>query len=250
MMVVNIAGNFGDSNFMQQIMITGSNRGIGLALVKQYLSQSNVHIFATCRNPDSANDLQALKAANPTSLTILALDINDSDAIQQAVDSVTSQTDHLDVLINNAGIYPKTPENVALGSLTRDALAHVLSSNSISPVMVTQACIDLLKHSSNPRVVMISSQMGSVTRAGSNGLSYRMSKSAMNMAAKVLAQMLVNEGITVITTHPGHVSTDRGGADAPVEPANSAARLVHIIENLTPDQTGKFYNYTGEEIPW
>lgn len=97
---------------------------------------------------------------------------------------------------------------------------------------------------------MISSQMGSITRAGSSGLSYRMSKAAINMAAKVLSETLKSEGIIVITTHPGHVATDMGGQSAPVTPAQSAKGLISVIDSLTIEQTGKFYAYSGEEIPW
>jgi len=235
---------------MQQILITGSNRGIGLAIVKEYLSRGDVHIFATCRNPDSADDLQTLKRENPGSLTIVKLDVNDNDSIKQAREQVGSATSQLDVLINNAGIYPKTPENISFGDLSRDALSHVITTNSVSPVMVTQAFVDLLKQGNNPRIAMISSQMGSITRASGSGFSYRMSKVSMNMAAKVLSNILIADGIIVITTHPGWVSTDMGGSSAPVKPAESAAGLVNVIESLTPEQNGKFYDYTGAEFPW
>ncbi len=235
---------------MQYIMITGSNRGVGLALVKEYLSREDSFIFATCRNPDSADELQALKAQNSDSLSIVALDINENASIEKAFESISAQTNHLDLLINNAGIYPKTPENVSFGHLTSDALSHVISTNSVSPVMVTQVFIDLLKQGNNPRVVMISSRVGSITLAGSNGFSYRMSKAALNMATKILSLLLVDDGITVVTTHPGWVSTDMGGSEAPVTPSESATGLVKVIDNLTLAQSGKFFNYTGEEFPW
>ncbi len=235
---------------MQTIMITGSNRGIGLALVKEHLKLEAVHVFATCRNPQSASDLQALKSAYPDALSIVKLDVNNNLSIETAQSTVASQTDHLDLLINNAGIFPRDAENTVLGQLERDEISHVVTTNSVSPVMVTQAFAGLLKQGNNPRVVMVSSQMGSIERAGSSGLSYRMSKAAMNMASKVLSQMLASDGITVITTHPGHVATDMGGASAPVTPEQSAAGLAKVAAKLTPQQTGKFYGYDGSELPW
>ncbi|MGB7342029.1 MAG: SDR family oxidoreductase [Phototrophicaceae bacterium] len=235
---------------MQTIMITGSNRGIGLALVKEHLKLEDVHVFATCRNPQSASDLQALKSAYPDALSIVKLDVNNNLSIETAQATVASQTDHLDLLINNAGIFPRDAENTVLGQLERDEISHVVTTNSVSPVMVTQAFAGLLKQGNNPRVVMVSSQMGSIERAGSSGLSYRMSKAAMNMASKVLSQMLASDGITVITTHPGHVATDMGGASAPVTPEQSAAGLAKVAAKLTPQQTGKFYGYDGSELPW
>lgn len=233
---------------MQYILITGSNRGVGLALVKDYLQRGDVHIFAACRKPDSASDLQALQEANPSAVTLVTLDINNADDIESAVKQVSAKTQQLDVLINNAGIFHRTPENTVLGQLDYSELSHVITTNSVSPVMVTQAFADLLKNATNARIVMISSQMGSITRAGSSGLSYRMSKASLNMAAKVLSQIL--QDITVITTHPGHVATDMGGAGAPVSPAQSAHGLVDVIENLSISQTGQFFDYTGSEIPW
>lgn len=215
---------------MQYILITGSNRGVGLALVKEYLRRGDIHIFAACRQPEAANDLHVLQEQNPDAITLVKLDINKAEDIKNAVEQVSAQTSQLNLLINNAGIYPRTPENTALGQLEYDELSHVITTNSVSPVMVTQAFVDLLKLGGNPRVVMISSQMGSITRAGSSGLSYRMSKASLNMAAKVLSSILRNDGIIVITTHPGHVSTDMGGASAPVSPAQSAQGLVNIIE--------------------
>lgn len=235
---------------MQHIMITGSNRGIGLALVNEYFSRNDVHVFATCRNPDSATDLQSLKAKNPDSLTIIMLDIDDTESIDRAFEQVSEKTQKLDLLINNAGIFPRVPEDSVFGQLKRDALNRVMATNSVSPVIVTQAFVDLLKRGDNSRVVMISSKMGSITEAGASGFSYRMSKTALNMATKILSLELGTHGITVITTHPGHVSTDMGGSSAPVKPVQSATGLAKIADNLTPAQSGKFYNYTGEEIPW
>jgi NAD(P)-dependent dehydrogenase (short-subunit alcohol dehydrogenase family) len=233
---------------MENILITGSNRGIGLALVEAYLARSNTHLIATCRNPEEATELQALAQKNPDRLTILALDVNDEATIEAVSRSVQQQFGSLDVLINNAGINPNVPEARNLGQFTGEGIGHVVTTNAISPVIVTQAFVDILKQSANPRVVMISSQMGSITRASGSSIAYRMSKAAMNMAAKVLSGML--NGITVITTHPGHVATDMGGSHAPVKPAQSAQGLATIIDNLTPVQNGKFYNYNGEEIPW
>ncbi|MEO1286687.1 MAG: SDR family oxidoreductase [Chloroflexota bacterium] len=235
---------------MQQIMITGSNRGIGLALVKEHLQRGDIHIFATCRNPDTATDLQALASENPDALTIVALDVNNSDSIEAAKNQVASQTEQLDLLINNAGIFPRTPENEALGKMTHEALGHVLMTNSVSPVIVTQAFVDLLKNGNNPRVVMVSSQMGSIERASGGSMSYRVSKAALNMVAKVLSGMLSPQGITVITTHPGWVQTDMGGSSATLTPEQSASGLATVSANLTSADTGKFYSYDGSEMPW
>lgn len=235
---------------MQQIMITGSNRGIGLALVKEHLERGNVHIFATCRTPDTATDLQALASENPNALTIVALDVNDTTSIDAAQQAVAAKTNHLDLLINNAGIFPRNPEHEQLGEMTHDAITHVLTTNSVSPIIVTQAFVGLLKAGNNPRVVMISSQMGSIERASGSAMAYRVSKAAVNMVAKVLSGMLSAEGITVVTTHPGWVQTDMGGSSATLTPEQSATGLTNVAAGLTPADTGKFFNYDGTDMPW
>ncbi|MEL6307263.1 MAG: SDR family oxidoreductase [Chloroflexota bacterium] len=234
---------------MQQILITGSNRGIGLALAKACVAQGD-KVFATCRQPASADALQTLAQEHPDQVTIVPLSVTDESSLNACVDAVMSVTDTIDILINNAGIYPKAPEHTQLGVLEADALNYVLQVNSVAPVMITQALLPLLKSSTNPRVVMVSSQMGSIERAGTSGFSYRMSKAAVNMATKVLSGMLRGDNVTVITTHPGHVSTDMGGSSAPVSPDESATGLLSVTNGLTIADTGKFLNYTGAKLPW
>jgi NAD(P)-dependent dehydrogenase (short-subunit alcohol dehydrogenase family) len=230
---------------MQNVLITGANRGIGLALVTEYLKR-DVRVFAACRNPNEAAELQALQSEK---LCIIALDISDEASIAASVQTVKAQTDKLDVLINNAGIYPKSDNSANdFGKLDSKVLSHILETNSIAPVMVTQAYLELLKQGS--KVLFVSSKMGSITTAGASGFGYRMSKTALNMAVRIMAQLLAPKGISLVTTHPGHVSTDMGGAGAPVSPVESAQGLIRIIDNLSPDKAGKFLLYTGEELPW
>jgi len=235
---------------MQQVLITGSNRGIGFALVKEYLRRGYAYVFATCRNPDSADALHSLSQTSVDSLSIVPLDVSDEQSILAAIERIKAQTDSLDVLINNAGIYPDESQSKQFGHLQFDAVAHVINTNAVSSVIVTQACVDLLRKGHTPRVVMVSSQMGSIARAGGGASAYRMSKSAMNMGVKLLSNTLSSDNIAVIATHPGHVATDMGGHGAPVKPADSARGLVKLIESLAMAQSGRFFNYNGDEIPW
>jgi NAD(P)-dependent dehydrogenase (short-subunit alcohol dehydrogenase family) len=231
---------------MQNILITGANRGIGLALIKEYLKR-DVQLFAACRNPQEARELQVLESEK---LCLITLDISDEASIANAVQAVQAQTNKLDILINNAGIYPKDAASASFGHLRSESLAHILETNSIAPIMVSQAFLELLRNGKPSKILMVSSKMGSITLAGTSGFGYRMSKTALNLGVKVMAQVLAPEGITVVTTHPGHVATDMGGAGAAVSPVESAQGLIHILDNLTPEKAGHFYNYTGEELPW
>ncbi len=233
---------------MESILITGSNRGIGLALVREYVKRGAPRIFATCRKPSTAHELQAL--AKSSGVEVITLDINDAASIAAAVERVQARTGRLDVLINNAGIYPQQSNSRDFGQLDAEAVGQVVTTNSVSPVIVTQAFAPLLRKGNNPRVVMISSQMGSIERAGGNSFAYRMSKAAMNMGARVLANTLRGDHIIVITTHPGHVATDMGGSHAPVSPEDSAKGLVMLIENLKLEQSGLFFDWRGERLPW
>ena len=237
---------------MQNILITGANRGIGFELTRQYAAHDDVHIFAACRTPARANDLSALAARYPSTVTVLPLDINDEASIDAAASLVKAKAGALDALINNAGINPKNAihQSRDLGQLAAADVAEVVTTNAVSPLIVTQAFVDLLRMGSNPRVVMISSGMGSLQRAGGDAYAYRISKAAMNMGARVLALDSAMAGITTITVNPGWVKTDMGGPHAALMPEQSASGLRGLINSLTSDDNGKFYQYDGSELPW
>lgn len=235
---------------MPSILITGSNRGIGLALAKQYIQRDDVQLFATARTPAKAYALTQLAADNPDQLHIVPMDINESATIKGGVEMVQQHTDKLDLLINNAGINPPTNEARHFGQLDAEAVGHVVTTNSVSPLMVTQAFAALLKAADSAKVAMISSQMGSIERASAGWYAYRMSKAAMNMATAQLAQELQGDGIAVVTLHPGHVQTDMGGTSAPVTPDDSAAGLIEVLDGLTMQQTGQFLDWQGNPMPW
>lgn len=234
----------------QNVFITGSNRGIGLELTREYLIRG-AHVVATCRQPDQATQLQQLQNQYAHTLTILPLTVDDPDSLATCARTVTDHLTTLDILINNAGIYPQTPESQKFGYLEAEPMRQVLEINSIAPVLVTQALAPLLKRGTNPRLIMVSSGMGSIDGVKStNGMSYRMSKAALNMATRVLADALALDGIITITTHPGWVQTDMGGADAALTPQQSARDLIALTDKLTPADNGKFFNHTGEPLPW
>ncbi len=234
---------------MQNILITGANRGIGLALVEQYLAAGGYRVFASCRNPEAASALNAMAEANPETLRILQLDVDDEASIKRAVDAISVDSDSLDALINNAGV-SGGDDTRNLGQLDSAAVAAVITTNAVAPLIVTQACRDLLKRSDNPRVVMISSGLGSLARVDGNAYAYRMSKAAMNMAARVLAFDEAMAGIRTVTLAPGWVRTDMGGPSANLAPEESASALLALIEKLGATDNGRFYRYDGLEMDW
>ena len=236
---------------MQEILITGANRGIGFELTRQFLQQGDPHIFAACRSPAKATQLNELVEKHSDNLTVLQMDINDESSIDAAVKEIAGKAGALDVLINNAGIFPKGDHpSRTMGQMSIEAVGDVLLTNAVSPLIVTQACHHLLKKGKNSRVVMISSGLGSILAARGGSYAYRMSKAAMNMAARVLAYDDAMAGITTITTHPGWVQTDMGGSAADITPEQSASGLRTLINRLTPVDNGKFYMFDGSELDW
>ncbi len=233
---------------MQTILITGANRGIGFELTRQLL-QDDAAIFATCRAPERADALNNLAREQPNRVTVLQMDVNDEASISAALKAVSAKTDALDLLINNAGIGGDEGGRI-MGQLTATEVGNVIATNAVGSLIVTQACRDLLKNGENPRVVMISSGMGSLQRAGGSSYAYRMSKAAMNMAARVLAFDSAMAGIVTITVNPGWVQTDMGGPSASLKPEESGNALRALINSLTPADNGMFFQYDGSELPW
>jgi NAD(P)-dependent dehydrogenase (short-subunit alcohol dehydrogenase family) len=234
---------------VQRVMVTGGNRGMGLEFVRQCLVRGD-RVFAGCRNPGNAVDLQALSVAHPGRLAILTLDVTDEATIDASVETVRSQVDGLDLLINNAGAYPRGETPATLNATTMLQAFHL---NSVAPMIVAQRCLDLLRAGNHPKIVNISSKMGSLwwkEREGGGDYSYCSSKAALNMLTRTLALDLRSEGIIVVALHPGWVQTDMGGNAADLTPAESVGGMLKVIERLTEADTSKFFTWEGREHHW
>ncbi len=233
----------------QRILITGANRGIGLEFTRQYLARG-AQVFATARSPHSAADLHAL-AAPAGRLTVLPLDTGDAQSIAALSAALAAHTPALDLLINNAGTNPRTPEYRQFGELTPDALLDTLRVNAVGPLLLAQALVELLRAGTQPCVVNISSQQGSMEwKKGGGGYAYASSKAALNMFTRLLAADLRSPGITVITVHPGWVQTDMGGSSAPLTAPDAVRSMITLFDRLTPEHSGGFYRWDGSTHPW
>lgn len=235
---------------MTRILITGANRGIGLGMVRECLGRDDYTVYATCRQPDDAADLHDLKDTHGDRLHIVQMDVTDEDSIAGAVGAVQQHTHALDVLVNNAGI--NLPgEQQTFTAMTADDMLSVFHVNVAGPLLVTRAFVDLLKQGEGAKVVNVSSQMGSLDWKTSGGYyGYSPSKAALNMVTRLFAADLKPHGITSITTHPGWVQTDMGGASANLTPEESASGMIDLIENTTSANNGGFYRWDGSEHPW
>lgn len=232
---------------MRHILITGANRGLGLELTRQTLTEGE-RVFATCRLPEEARALHSMADEHPDRLSILPLDVTDEASIITAEEMVRTQADHLDILINNAGVNPRGER---LGDLEAETLLHTFHVNSVGPMMVTQQFLDLLRAGERSKIVNISSQMGSLIQKKSGGsYSYCTSKAALNMLTRALAFDLRSEGIIVVAMHPGWVRTDMGGNHAPLSPVESVSGMLRVIDRLRPADTGRFLTWRGRKHPW
>ncbi len=232
---------------MGNYVITGSNRGIGFEFVKQ-LAARGEKVFATCRTPSDASDLNLLANKRKHAITVLPLDVTDDASIAAARKEVGRRVDSVDVLINNAAIYPRLSN---FDTLTRDQLQSTLDTNTFGPMMVTQAFLDLLKVRRQSKIVNISSHLGSINnRKDGQFFPYSTSKAALNMMTRLLAFDLLRDGIIVVAMNPGWVRTDMGRSEAPLAPSESVRGMLRLIDGLTAMSAGRFLVWNGSQLPW
>lgn len=226
---------------MPTVMITGSNRGIGLEFVRQYAGEG-WRVLATCRTPRNAKELSAIAG----DVTVHALDV--ADDYQVAALAKTLVDEPIDILINNAGV---NVEEDSFGRTPANDWLELLRVNTIAPLHVAEQFIGHLEKGQRRLIVNISSRMGSIAdNSGGGSYIYRSSKAALNMVAKSMAQDLKPRRMTVVVFHPGWVKTDMGGRNATVTPKASVAGMRAKIAQLTPADSGRFFNYDGQPIPW
>ena len=227
---------------MITVMITGANRGIGFELVRQYAADG-ARVFACCRNPQSADVLQSIAAKSGGRITIHQLDVIDPAEIAALEQELGSTP--IDILINSAGISDGRETGVDY-----DIWEKVFRVNSIAPYRMSTAFCANIAASTEKKLATISSHLGSIADNTGGRTAYRASKAAVNQVMKGLACEYRVYGITVVILHPGWVRTDMGGPQAPVSPVDSARGLKRIIAAASLQNTGKFVDYQGKELPW
>ena len=230
---------------MPTVLITGANRGIGLALARGYAAEG-WRVHACCRHPDRAKDLKALRMEAGDRLAVHRLDVTDGLKVASLARELAEEA--IDLLINNAGV---SGPRGGFGETDYDRWQPVVGVNSFAPLRMAERFVEQVARSERKLIVNISSKMGSITaNVSSDSIIYRASKAALNQVSKCLSVALAPRGITVILFHPGWVSTDMGGSQAPVTPEDSAAGIRAVIARATPADNGRFFNYDGEELPW
>ena len=225
------------------VLITGSNRGIGLKLVELY-AKKNFYVLATCRDISHADQLDSM-AKQYSNIQILALDVAQSEDIQRLANTLKKAP--IDILINNAGIWRSS----SLSSVNKEAWIESFNTNAIAPYEMAQAFLPNILDGGLKKVVSITSKMGSIEDNTSGGsYIYRSSKSALNMVMRSLQHDLQSQGIATLTLHPGWVQTDMGGMNALINVDQSVVGMMKIIDNLTLENSGQFLDYAGKPIGW
>ena len=222
-------------------VITGANRGIGLEFVEKLLDEGHT-IFAGMREISQCK-------IDHENLTVLQLDVSNTESSNQFTKQIMSQTNTVDVLVNNAGMMDGRWQSFE--EVDMELSLEVMNVNTIGPMRVTQGLWPLLKSTDNAKVAMITSLMGSIDDCMSGrSYAYRTSKTGLNMITKVLSIEGRESDITVSCYHPGWVKTDMGGDRAPVSKHESVQGLISLIKNQNMDKSGRFFEYTGVEFPW
>jgi NAD(P)-dependent dehydrogenase (short-subunit alcohol dehydrogenase family) len=231
----------------RRIVLTGASRGLGLEFTRRWLEAGH-RVFALSRTA-GGSELESLARAHPGGLHRAACDVADDASVAAAARAVGRVWDGVDLLLNNAGTYGDGDATIETVDL--DEVRRVFEVNALGPIRVTRAFLPLLRRGTSPRVVQITSLMGSIADNESGGAwAYRLSKAALNMATRNLAHELGAHSILGVAIHPGWVRTDMGGPQAPLAVGESVAAMIRTIDALAPGDTGRFLDLDGDALPW
>lgn len=229
----------------QTVLITGANRGLGLAHTQAFL-QAGSTVYACVRAPEEAGELTQLAASYP-GLNVLRYDASDDASPAQLKAQLGAVA--IDVLFANAGANAKSREQLA--GVESAVMAELFQINTIAPLQLARALIDNVLSSKRKIIAFQSSLMGSLQDNTSGGsYSYRISKTALNMAARNLSQEFRERGLVSVALHPGWVRTRMGGDAAPLSIEQSVAGQQALIAKLSGEHNGQFFNWDGAPIAW
>lgn len=245
---------------MKSALVTGANKSIGFEVARQ-LAQKGIYVYLGCRNLERGIEaVNKLKAEGLNNVEVIQLDITNDESVKNARAEIGKKTQVLDILINNAGIFGGYPQEAL--NTTIDQFKATYDSNVYGVVRVTQAFIDLMKISTEPRIVNVSSSQGSVTLHSDpsykyydyKAAAYLSSKAAMNMYTVVLAYELRDSKFKVNSVCPGFTKTDFNGHRGPGTVEDAGKRIIKYALIDKDGSTGKFFSEENNpetgEIPW
>jgi NAD(P)-dependent dehydrogenase (short-subunit alcohol dehydrogenase family) len=233
----------------QTILITGANRGIGLALTAELL-EGGCRVLGASRNPAKAGELEKLRKRHGKLLELVELDVTSDESVKGAAAKVQKIAGAMDVLVNNAAVFPEEGDE-SIFEMKLEHFREAFETNVIGVVRVTREFVPLLEKGNSPRIVNISSGAGSVAAKEDYGYyAYAASKAALNMVTRGLAAEFRPRGICVVAMTPGWVKTEMGGPNAPLKPEESARAIARTITTLTMEKTSLFIERTGGVVKY
>jgi NAD(P)-dependent dehydrogenase (short-subunit alcohol dehydrogenase family) len=236
-------------NMQKTVFITGADKGLGLSLVRRFV-QGGFHVFAG--DYLSGEDLKEAGRQFPGKLGLVGLDVTDLASVRRSAQTVAEQTSALDILINNAAVYLQKPAK-PLEELDFSDLhfQKTMDVNAFGPLRVTQQFLSLLEKGQRKLILNISSEAGSITDCKRpTEYAYCMSKSALNMASRILQNYLKPRGIKLLAVHPGWMRTDMGGQDADIHPDQAAEGIFKLAMKQWQLDDDMYMDYQGTILPW
>jgi NAD(P)-dependent dehydrogenase (short-subunit alcohol dehydrogenase family) len=230
-----------------EILITGANRGLGLALTEQLLEGG--HTLYTFNRHESPALLE-LKEKYPGRLQNVFCELTDEGCIREALEEVSRQTEALDIVLNNAAVH-LDPQRLPLEQVDFSVYLPAFQANSVGPLMVARYALPLLRKGKKKLIVNFSSEAGSIGACWRKSeYSYCMTKAALNMGTRILQNYLKDEGIKVLALHPGWFTSDMGGPAAPISPQEAARPIVKLILDPPGLEGPIFADSSGVEMEW
>ena len=227
------------------ILITGSARGIGFELARQY-SEAGWRVFATTRSLDKAEQLNVL-AFSIENLTVHQMDVGDEQSVAALAAELKGQP--IDVLLNNAGVFGGL-ETQTFQKMDYDNWAAEFNVMAMGPFRVIQALLPNVLAGEQKKIVTMSSQVSAHAYDHLIGYSYASAKAAVNRLMTGLAEELKKDSVIVVPMHPGWVKTEMAGDVADIEPSESAEGIRQVISGMTIVDTGTFLKWDGDIHPW
>jgi len=228
------------------VLITGANKGIGFETARQ-IGAAGWQVVISARRKDAGREAAAALAKKGAAATFLELDVASTPSIARAAAEFGKNFEKLEVLINNAGIYPDEGLNIL--TITREQLAGTFQTNTFGALAVTQAFLPFLRKATGSRVINMSSGYGQLGSLTPDVPSYCLSKLGLNGITLMLSRALQDDGIAVNSMSPGWVRTEMGGAAAPRSVEQGADTAVWLATLPDDGPTDGFY-YDRQRIPW
>jgi NAD(P)-dependent dehydrogenase (short-subunit alcohol dehydrogenase family) len=229
------------------ILITGGNRGLGLAMNEIFLRKGHT-VYTIIRKINAR--LQVLIDTFDNKIHIFTGDVTDENSIKKVISEINKNTAQIDILINNSAVH-LDPERLPIEQVDFSVYAKTFAVNSTGPLIVIKHALPLIRKGQKKLIVNISSEAGSISNSWRKSeYAYCMSKSALNMASSILQNDLKEEGIKVLTVHPGWFSSDMGGKKAPITPFEAAEKVTELILQSFDMEGPIYYGIDGKVMPW